>query len=95
MKQKPVSLSKTDYAILNSYKILAEGLAEYLGEGCEIVIHSLGNLEHSVIKIINGHHTGRKEGSPITDLGLSMVKNHYIFARIVDFMTKVGYSNTE
>ena len=75
MKQKPVSLSKTDYAILNSYKILAEGLADYLGDGCEIVIHTLGNLEHSVIKIINGHHTGRKEGSPITDLGLSMVKN--------------------
>ena len=75
MKQKPVSLSKADYAILNSYKILAEGLAEYLGEGCEIVINSLGNLEHSVIKIINGQHTGRKEGSPITDLGLSMVKN--------------------
>ena len=75
MKQKPVSLSKADYAILNSYKILAEGLAEYLGEGCEIVIHSLGNLEHSVIKIINGQHTGRKEGSPITDLGLSMVKS--------------------
>ena len=75
MKQKPVSLSKADTAILNSYKILAEGLAEYLGEGCEIVIHSLGNLEHSVIKIINGQHTGRKEGSPITDLGLSMVKS--------------------
>ncbi len=75
MKQKPVSLSKTDYAILNSYKILAEGLAEYLGDGCEIVIHSLDNLEHSVIKIINGQHTGRKEGSPITDLGLSMIKS--------------------
>ena len=29
MKQKPVSLSKADTAILNSYKILAEGLAEY------------------------------------------------------------------
>ncbi|MCI1931368.1 MAG: PAS domain-containing protein [Clostridia bacterium] len=75
MKQKPVTLSKADYAILNSYKILAEGLAEYLGEGCEVVIHSLGNLEHSVIKIMNGQHTGRKEGSPITDLGLSMIKN--------------------
>jgi len=75
MKQKPISLSKGDLAILESYKIMAEGLADYLGDGYEIVVHSLGNLEHSVIKIINGHYTGRKEGSPITDLGLSMAKN--------------------
>ena len=74
MKQKPISLSKGDIAILESYKIMAEGLANYLGDGYEIVVHSLGNLEHSVLKIINGHHTGRKEGSPITDLGLSMIK---------------------
>jgi len=74
MKQKPVSLSKGDYQILESYKVLAEGLADYLGDGYEIVVQSLGNLEHSVIKILNGNHTGRKEGSPITDLGLTMVK---------------------
>lgn len=75
MKQKPVVLSKGDLAILESYKLLAEGLANYLGGGYEIVIHSLGNLEHSVIKILNGYHTGRKEGSPITDLGLTMANN--------------------
>ena len=79
MKQKPVSLSKGDYQILESYKIMAEGLADYLGEGFEIVVQSLGNLEHSVIKILNGSHTGRKEGSPITDLGLTMVKNMFLF----------------
>lgn len=75
MKQKPISLTKGDLAILESYKTLAEGLADYLGDGYEIVVHSLGNLEHSVIKIINGHHTARKEGSPITDLGLSMARS--------------------
>ena len=75
MKQKPISLTKGDLAILESYKTLAEGLANYLGDGYEIVLHSLGNLEHSVIKIINGHHTSRKEGSPITDLGLSMARS--------------------
>lgn len=74
MKQKPVSLSKGDYQILESYKSFAEGLSDYLGDGYEIVVQSLGNLEHSVIKILNGNHTGRKEGSPITDLGLTMVK---------------------
>ena len=37
------------------------------------IFHSLEDLNHSVIKIINGHHTGRKEGAPITDLALDML----------------------
>ena len=73
MKQKPVSLSKTDYAILNSYKILAEGLADYLGDGCEIVIHTLGNLEHSVIKIINTIPE-EKRGRPLQTWGFQWLK---------------------
>ena len=36
--------------------------------------HSLENYDHSVIKIINGFHTGRTEGAPITDLALSMLE---------------------
>lgn len=63
----------TDKAILSSYKTLVEGLAAYLGEGYELVLHSLENLEHSAVKVANGHHTGRKEGAPITDLALSML----------------------
>ena len=43
------------------------------GEGYELVLHSLESLDHSVIKIINGHYTGRSEGSPITDLALKML----------------------
>lgn len=68
-----VSLTLIDKMILESYKTMLEGLADYLGEGCEIVLHSLESMEHSVIKIINGHHTGRKEGAPITNLALSML----------------------
>ncbi|GHU79881.1 hypothetical protein FACS1894191_3710 [Clostridia bacterium] len=66
-------LTFTDRAILSSYSHFAEGIAEYLGSGYEIVIHSLESLEHSVIKIINGFHTGRAEGAPITDLALKML----------------------
>ena len=40
MKQKPITLTRGDQAILESYKVLAEGLANYLGEGYEIVVHS-------------------------------------------------------
>ena len=68
-----ITLTKTDKYILKSYKILVDGLAEYLGEGYEIILHSLENLDKSVIKIINGHYTGREEGAPITDLALTML----------------------
>lgn len=74
MNNQEIILSDTDRLILNSYKTIMKGLADYLGQGYELVLHSLENLENSVICIINGHHTGRKEGAPITDLALSMLK---------------------
>lgn len=67
---KNIALSEEDYLILDSYKMLLDGLAEYYGESYEITLHSLEDYEHSVIKIINGFHTGRTIGSPITDLAL-------------------------
>lgn len=68
------NLTAEDLRILDTYKTLAEGLAAYLGSSYEIALHSLADWSHSVIKIINGFHTGRTEGSPITDLGISMLK---------------------
>lgn len=74
MKDYNVHLTLIDRIILDSYKVLLEGLAEYMGSGYEMVLHSLEDTEHSVIKIINGHHTGRTEGMPITDLALQMLE---------------------
>lgn len=74
MKDYNVHLTLIDRIILDSYKIMMEGLADYLGGGYEMVLHSLEDTEHSVIKIINGHHTGRTEGMPITDLALQMLE---------------------
>ena len=68
-----VKLTPTDRKILESYAFMLDGLGAYLGEGYEIVLHSLESLDHSVIKIINGEYTGRKIGSPITDLALKML----------------------
>lgn len=62
-----------DQRILESFIPVVDGLAAYLGSSYEITLHSLADLEHSVIKIMNGFHTGRSEGSPITDLALSML----------------------
>ena len=73
MKNTGRVFTETDRVILHSYESVIEGLAGYLGNCYEIVLHSLEDLDHSVIKIINGYHTGRSVGSPITDLALNML----------------------
>jgi len=73
MEENRVTFTENDRLILKSYKTMIEGLADYLGSGYEFVLHSLENLNESVVQIINGHHTGRKIGAPVTDLALSML----------------------
>jgi predicted transcriptional regulator YheO len=69
-----VKLSAADKLIIESYKTTMEGLAAYFGDTFEFVLHDLSDYDHSVIKINNGFHSGRKEGSPMTDLALSMLE---------------------
>ena len=73
MERNNVSFTPVDYAIIESYKGMLDGLGEYLGNGFELVLHSLENLDCSVVKILNGYHTGRSEGAPITALALEML----------------------
>lgn len=70
---KRIKLNAKDKEILESYKTVLEGLSDYLGNGFEFVLHSLDDLDNSVIKIINGFYTNREVGSPITNLALSML----------------------
>lgn len=72
-EHKNIVLTPADRLVLDAYSSLLDGLAQYLGDGYEIVLHSLEDLDRSVVKIVNGHHTGRKVGAPITDLALSML----------------------
>ncbi|TCL04922.1 MULTISPECIES: helix-turn-helix transcriptional regulator [Sodalis] len=65
--------SQVDHEILASYEAAVDGLAMLIGEHCEIVLHSLEDLKSSAIRIANGEHTGRKIGSPISDLALRML----------------------
>jgi predicted transcriptional regulator YheO len=60
--------------VIESYKMTMDGMAAYFGEAFEIVLHDLADLDHSIIKIVNGFHSGRKAGAPITDLALSMLE---------------------
>ncbi|OOF58625.1 helix-turn-helix transcriptional regulator [Rodentibacter myodis] len=64
-----------DRTILNSYYAVVDGVSALIGEHCEIVLHSLEDIEHSAIRIANGHNTNRQVGSPITDFALRSLRN--------------------
>ena len=72
IKEGSVSLSPQDRLILEGYKPLVDG--QLFGDCCEVVLHSLEDLSHSVIWIHNGAKTGRKIGSPVTDKALSVLR---------------------
>lgn len=67
-------LSHADRMILESYKDLTTALGLIFGSTCEIVLHSLEDLDHSVIAIHNSEKTGRKVGSPVTDKALNVLR---------------------
>ncbi|MCE0495548.1 helix-turn-helix transcriptional regulator [Vibrio salinus] len=85
-----INFTKQDRDYLTSNFRLAETIADLIGPHCEVVVHSFESFEHSVVKIVNGHHTGRKVGSPITDMGLKMLSQ---FEKTGD-MTPKSYFTT-
>lgn len=74
MKESNLKLTKLDREILASYSGMLDGLSTYLGSSYELVLHSLEDYNHAAIKVINGFHTGRSAGAPITDLALEMLE---------------------
>jgi predicted transcriptional regulator YheO len=66
--------SKNRDSFLRCFFPVVDCIADFLGPGCEVLLHDILNLEHSIIKIRNGHVTGRKVGDSLTDLGLEMIK---------------------
>lgn len=74
MNEINVTLTDADRAILDSYCAMLDGLSAYLGSAYEIVLHSLEDYEHSAIKVLNGFHTGRTVGAPLTDLAIAKLK---------------------
>lgn len=68
-----MKLSKTNKLIMDSYANMIKGLSAYLGSAYEISLHSLEDYNHSVVEIMNGYHSGRAVGAPLTDLALNML----------------------
>ena len=70
-----MGLVHVTHPYLRSYVTLAHGLAEMLGPDCEVVLHDLGAMPHSIVAIENGHVTGRREGDAPTDQMLRSLRN--------------------
>lgn len=66
--------TETDRQILSEYKKTVQVIGRMFGNTCECVLHSLEDLEKSVVCIHNGSKTGRTIGSPITDKALALLK---------------------
>ncbi|WCE32042.1 helix-turn-helix transcriptional regulator [Vibrio sp. SCSIO 43137] len=81
-----------DRVHLESNFRLAETIAEFIGPHCEVVIYSLENLKHSVVKIVNSQNTKQEVGSPITDAGLRILDS---FAKKGDVATENHFTTAE
>ena len=68
------NFEKTNYPIFKNYLPIAEGIAKTFGSHCEVVLHDLTDVSSSIVAIYNGHVTGREVGSPMTDLGLAVLR---------------------
>lgn len=66
--------SKENEAIYHAVDSVVDLIAKAFGSNCEVILHSLEDLGHTVIKIVNGHVTGRKLGSPMTDFGMDILE---------------------
>lgn len=61
-------------SLLESLKLVVDGIAGTFGSRCEVVLHDLENLDRSIVKIANGRVTERTVGGAITDQGLKFLK---------------------
>ncbi|MBG0777236.1 MAG: PAS domain-containing protein [Desulfovibrionaceae bacterium] len=61
--------------LLQVLRLLADATQSAYGRNCEVAVHDLEDIEHSLVYIA-GKVTGRKPGAPITDLAYTMIREH-------------------
>jgi predicted transcriptional regulator YheO len=72
--QLPQGFNEEERHLIANFVPMVDGLASLLGSGCEVVLHAFDHLNASVIKIANGHITGREAGAPATDFALTQLQ---------------------
>ena len=68
------TLTDEERHLIASFEPAVAALSALFGPGCEVVLHAFDSLHASVIKIANGHITGRKAGAPATDFALAQLQ---------------------
>lgn len=72
---KDESLSPTRIRpVIRHFLPLVDLLADFFGPHCEVVLHDFALPRGTIVKIRNGHLSGRRIGGPITDFGLQMIR---------------------
>lgn len=77
------------HPLLKSYIPVAEGIARTFGDFCEVVLHDFTDVSSSVVAIFNGRITGREIGSPVTNLGLEILRKGEVGENML-----INYANT-
>ena len=67
-------------------KPIIEDLVKAIGIPCEVVLHNLRDPSHSIIAIA-GDITGREVGSPLTDLGLRLLRLGRLKENLIAYST--------
>jgi len=71
--------------VLEFLKRMADGLAVMFGNNCEIVIHNMKDFESSILYIVNGHVTDRKEGGKFDILGTKEIDELFRGTDLVNY----------
>lgn len=82
---------KESYGFL---KPLVKAIAQAVGPRCEVVLHDLYDLEHSIVAIENGQVTGRKVGDSSTNLGLQALRKKAEESDIYNYMSRTKDGKT-
>lgn len=84
-------MSDTENKTIKKFIPWVDAIAEAFGSNCEVVLHDLRNLDRAIVKIANGHITGRQVGAPITDMGLRLFEEDKINKKgtaVIGYRTK-------
>lgn len=64
------------HPLLQHYAKLTEFLGAALGPDYEVALHDLTDKNRSIVAIANNHISGREIGAPLTNMALSILKDH-------------------
>ena len=63
----------TNREIVESYIPMAKFLAAVLGPSCEVVLHDLEDLDHSLVYVANGSLSGREAGDGLINFNVGIL----------------------